>query len=85
VEGGGALGLAVLATVAMSRTDDSREGSGGDPAGQLDALTEGFQSAFLGGAAIAALGLVLTLILIRNSDSRAHVELGARAQLGGTT
>jgi len=42
------------------------------------ALTEGFQSAFLGGAAIAALGFVLTLVLIRGRDSRAHVELGAR-------
>jgi EmrB/QacA subfamily drug resistance transporter len=80
VEGGGALGLAVLATVAMSRTNDLAESSGGDPAVQLHALTEGFQSAFLGGAAIAALGLVLTLILIRNRDSRAHVELGARPQ-----
>jgi EmrB/QacA subfamily drug resistance transporter len=80
VEGGGALGLAVLATVAMSRTNDLAESSGGDPAGQLHALTEGFQSAFLGGAAFAALGLVLTLILIRNRDSRAHVELGARPQ-----
>ena len=42
-----------------------------------NALTEGFQAAFLGGAVIAALGLVLTLVLIRSSDSRAHVELGA--------
>ena len=41
-----------------------------------NALTEGFQAAFLGGAVIAALGLVLTLVLIRSSDSRAHVELG---------
>ena len=42
-------------------------------------LTEGFQAAFLGGAAIAALGFVLTLVLIRSSDSRAHVELGNAA------
>jgi hypothetical protein len=70
---GGALGLAVLSTVAISRTD------GLTPAGvppTADALTEGFQSAFLGGAGIALLGFVLTLILIRGSDSRAHVELG---------
>jgi EmrB/QacA subfamily drug resistance transporter len=76
---GGALGLAVLATIANSRTDDLMASSGGDPAALPNALTEGFQSAFLGGAAIAALGLVLTLVLIRNRDSRAHVELGARA------
>jgi hypothetical protein len=41
-------------------------------------LTEGFQAAFLGGAAIALLGFFLTLVLIRGSDSRAHVELGAK-------
>ncbi len=72
---GGALGLAVLSTLATSRTDDLV--SGGPPS--LSALTEGFQAAFLGGAAIAALGFVLTLVLISNRDSRAHVELGAEA------
>jgi EmrB/QacA subfamily drug resistance transporter len=74
---GGALGLAVLATIANSRTDDVVASSGGDPSMLANALTEGFQSAFLGGAAIAALGLVLTLVLIRGRDSRAHVELGS--------
>ena len=75
---GGALGLAVLATIANSRTDDVVASSGGDPSALTNALTEGFQSAFLGGAAIAALGLVLTLVLIRGRDSRAHVEIGRR-------
>ncbi len=70
---GGALGLAVLATIATSRTDDLLAAGGTAPP---EALTEGFQAAFLGGAAIAALGFVLTLVLIRSSDSRAHVELG---------
>jgi EmrB/QacA subfamily drug resistance transporter len=69
---GGALGLAVLSTIATSRTDDLL----GTGTAAPDALTEGFQAAFLGGAAIAFLGFVLTLILIRGSDSRAHVELG---------
>jgi len=72
---GGALGLAVLATIATSRTLDlTASGSPPSP----EALTEGFQAAFLGGATIAALGFVLTLVLIRGSDSRAHVELGRR-------
>ncbi|HEY7456841.1 MAG TPA: MFS transporter [Solirubrobacterales bacterium] len=72
---GGALGLAVLATLATSRTLDlTAAGSPPSPA----ALTEGFQAAFLGGAAIAALGFLLTLLLIRSSDSRAHIELGRR-------
>jgi EmrB/QacA subfamily drug resistance transporter len=72
---GGALGLAVLSTIATSQTEDLLSGGGQTP---LDALNEGFQVAFLGGAAIAALGFVLTLILIRNSDSRAHMELGKK-------
>jgi hypothetical protein len=70
---GGALGLAVLSTIATSRTDDVMS-SGSSGLG--NGLTEGFQSAFLGGAVIAALAFVLTLVLIRGSDSRAHVELG---------
>jgi EmrB/QacA subfamily drug resistance transporter len=74
---GGALGLAVLATIANTRTDDLMTSAGGGHSAVTDALNEGFQSAFLGGAVIAALGLVLTLVLIRSSDSRAHVELGA--------
>jgi sugar phosphate permease len=69
---GGALGLAVLSSIATSRTEHLLSG-GGNPA---SALTGGFQVAFLGGAAFAALGFALTLILIRGRDSRAHVELG---------
>jgi EmrB/QacA subfamily drug resistance transporter len=76
---GGALGLAVLATIANSRTDDVMASVGGDPSQVTNALNEGFQSAFLGGAAIAALGFVLTLVLIRSRDSRAHTELGSAA------
>jgi EmrB/QacA subfamily drug resistance transporter len=73
---GGALGLAVLATIATSRTDDVAASTGSNPAAMTNALNEGFQSAFLGGSVIAVLGLVLTLVLIRSRDSRAHVELG---------
>jgi EmrB/QacA subfamily drug resistance transporter len=69
---GGALGLAVLSAVAISATSDAAS-SGSD---QASALTDGFQAAFLGGSLIALLGFVLTLVLIRGSDSRAHVELG---------
>jgi EmrB/QacA subfamily drug resistance transporter len=69
---GGALGLAVLSSLATTHTKDLL-GSG---SGLKHALTDGFQAAFLGGAAIAALGFVLTLVLIKGSDSRAHVEIG---------
>jgi EmrB/QacA subfamily drug resistance transporter len=69
---GGALGLAVLSTIATSRTDHVMA-SGGSSLPR--ALTDGFQSAFLGGAIIAALGFIATLVLIRTRDSRAHVEM----------
>src|SRR5438874_6806630 len=69
---GGALGLAVLSTIATTRTHHVLA-SGGSSLHQ--ALTDGFQSAFLGGAVIAALGVVATLTLIRTRDSRAHLEM----------
>jgi len=72
---GGALGLAVLSTIATSRTGDVLATGASNPTG----LTEGFQSAFLGGAVIAVLGFVATLVLIRSRDSRAHAEM-ANAQ-----
>jgi EmrB/QacA subfamily drug resistance transporter len=69
---GGALGLAVLSTIATTRTNDvMATGTSTLPNG----LTEGFQAAFLGGAVIAALGFVATLVLIRTRDSKAHVEM----------
>jgi EmrB/QacA subfamily drug resistance transporter len=77
---GGALGLAVLATVANSRTDELLAGAAGGRSEVTNALNEGFQSAFLAGAGIAGLGFVLTLVLIRGRDSRAHIQLGAGAQ-----
>ena len=68
---GGALGLAVLSTIATTRTSDAIAGG----SSLKHALTAGFQSAFLGGAVIAALGVAATLVLIRTRDSRAHVEM----------
>jgi EmrB/QacA subfamily drug resistance transporter len=69
---GGALGLAVLSTIATTRTHDVLRAGGSS---LHTALNDGFQSAFLGGAVIAALGFAATLILIRTSDSRAHLEM----------
>jgi EmrB/QacA subfamily drug resistance transporter len=69
---GGALGLAVLSTIATTRTDHvMASGTSSLP----NALTHGFQGAFIGGAVIAALGFLATLVLIRTRDSRAHVEM----------
>jgi EmrB/QacA subfamily drug resistance transporter len=76
---GGALGLAVLSTVAFPQIDDGIAASQGDPAALPGILTEGYADAFLVGAGIAVLGLIATLTLIRGRDSRAHVELGTEA------
>ncbi len=68
---GGALGLAILATIATSRTNHSLASGSTVP----HALTAGFQAAFLGGAVFAALGVAAALLLIRTRDSRAHLEM----------
>jgi len=76
---GGALGLAVLATIASSTTQGLVEAAGtagGPQAAQTasrSALTDGFQDAFLAGAGFAILGIVAALVLIRTSDSKALV------------
>ena len=70
---GGALGLAILATVANSVTDD-KLATATDPAGQAAALTDGFQQAFLVGAGFAILGLIVCLVLIKTSDSKAMID-----------
>jgi EmrB/QacA subfamily drug resistance transporter len=63
---GGALGLAILATVANSHTLSLLR-HGTQP---VIALTDGFQRAFLFGTGFAVLGAILTLILISTRDSR---------------
>jgi len=70
---GGALGLAVLGTIASSRTTDLLTTAQGAPAGIPAALTEGFQLAFLTGAGFAVIGIVATLLLVRSEDSQAVV------------
>jgi EmrB/QacA subfamily drug resistance transporter len=74
---GGALGLAVLATVATSRTDDVFASGERNP---VIALTEGFQNAFLVGAGMAFLGAVLAAVLISSKDSREHAEAARRGE-----
>lgn len=74
---GGALGLAVLATIANSRTDDAMAAAGGDPAALPAALTDGFQAAFIVGAGFAVLGLILTYVLIDKRHSEQFAEEGA--------
>ena len=64
---GGALGLAILATIANSRTQ-SLFHSGVHSASV--ALTKGFDRAFLVGAGFALVGAILAFVLISSRDSR---------------
>jgi EmrB/QacA subfamily drug resistance transporter len=61
---GGALGVAVLSTIATSTTSNAVESGTGIPF----ALTDGFQAAFIGAAAIAVMGVLAALVLIRRED-----------------
>jgi EmrB/QacA subfamily drug resistance transporter len=61
---GGALGIAALSTIATSHTEDSLGNGSVLPV----ALVDGFSSAFLVGAILAALGLVAALTLIRRDE-----------------
>src|SRR6202167_848132 len=73
---GGALGLAILATVANSRTQSLlHSGVHSSSVG----LTKGFDRAFLGGAGFAIAGAILTTTPISSHDSREQ----ARAARGG--
>ncbi|MGH2905820.1 MAG: DHA2 family efflux MFS transporter permease subunit [Solirubrobacterales bacterium] len=59
---GGALGLAVLATLSATHTENLlAEGKS-----QVTALTEGFQLAFMIGAGLVALGAVLAAVVIKS-------------------
>lgn len=60
---GSALGLAALTALAMSQ--------GADELGNLPALTDGFSSAFIGAAVVAAIGGVITLLVMRSEKSAA--------------
>jgi EmrB/QacA subfamily drug resistance transporter len=68
---GGALGLAILATVANSRTQSLFHAGVHNPA---VALTKGFDRAFLVGAGFALAGAILTAVLISSRDSREHAQ-----------
>jgi EmrB/QacA subfamily drug resistance transporter len=61
---GGALGIAVLSAVATSVTDNRVA----DGATASAAAVDGFQAAFIGAAALAAVGILITLFVLRRSD-----------------
>jgi EmrB/QacA subfamily drug resistance transporter len=59
---GAALGVAIVTSVAVSRSEDFLAANGG--ANQLVVLTEGFQSAFLACVVLAGIGMALALVLL---------------------
>ncbi len=69
---GGAVGIAILSTVAVSTTDDAFA-SGSQ---QAVALTDGFAAAFWVGAAISFAGLLVSIFVVRGRDLQ-HQEAGA--------
>jgi EmrB/QacA subfamily drug resistance transporter len=61
---GGAVGIALLSSIAINRTESEIVSGVAQP----EALTSGFQIAFWVGAAIAAVGVVAALVLIRQEE-----------------
>jgi EmrB/QacA subfamily drug resistance transporter len=71
---GGALGLAVLSTVAANHT----KGMLADDHGVASSLIGGYQVAFLAGAGTIAAGIVLAFALLRPRDPRPELQLAER-------
>jgi EmrB/QacA subfamily drug resistance transporter len=61
---GGALGLAILSTLAADKTSGELAGGGQ----QAQALVEGFNTAFFAAAILVAIGALLLLALVRRDD-----------------
>ncbi|MFC4785324.1 DHA2 family efflux MFS transporter permease subunit [Nocardioides sp. MAHUQ-72] len=73
---GGALGIALLSTIATSRTEDSLA-SGAIPP---QALVDGFSAAFVVGAVVAAAGVLAALTLIRRGEMESPVALAVEEE-----
>jgi MFS family permease len=72
---GGALGIAVLSSVAIAQSNDAAKAGDAVP----EALTSGFQAAFWVGAGIAAVGVLASLILVRRDELEAAPALEPEA------
>jgi MFS family permease len=67
---GGGIGLAILTTVATTRTNNLLASGEAPPT----ALTDGFRLAFWFGVAFAAIGVAATLLVLKREDLRPQVE-----------
>ncbi len=68
---GGALGIAVLSALATSVTDNRVA----DGATVSSAAVDGFQAAFIGAAALGAVGILITLFVLRREDLAETAEV----------
>jgi predicted MFS family arabinose efflux permease len=72
---GGALGLAILSTLAVGATDDTLSGvAQPTPEQQSQALVDGFHVAYVGSAVLIAVAAVSLLLLLRRQDVAAVGE-----------
>jgi EmrB/QacA subfamily drug resistance transporter len=76
---GGAIGLAVLATLASERTDALRDGGASFDA----ALNSGFHLAYVVGAGLVAVALAIAIFVLRSEPAPAHAEQGAGEETQG--
>lgn len=83
---GGALGLAILSTFAVNKTDTVLTSAGTEPsaADQARALVDGFHVAYVGSAIFVAIAWVALLVLLRREDVVAVAE-GELATEGAAT
>jgi len=75
---GGAVGIAILSTIAVTKTDDALASGTAAPV----ALTDGFQAAFWAGAAIAFAGVLVSLFMIRGRDVQEQEAHAGEPALG---
>ena len=76
---GGAIGLAVLATLASERTDSKLA----DGAGQLAALNSGYHLAYIVGAILVAIATVVAVTVLRPVEMPSPEEMAAEHEHGG--
>src|SRR3954451_23575287 len=74
---GGALGIAALSAIATSATSDKIAAG----ANQATALTDGFQAAFTAGAAVAIVGVLVALFVVRGRDIETAPAVAAPAEV----
>ncbi len=72
---GGAVGIAILSTIAVSTTDNAVADGAGVPV----ALTDGFVNAFWAGAGIAFAGLLVSIFMVRGRDLRQEAPVAEPA------